>query len=235
MSKKLFDYGIVALCGAFSILLKEKGGFEGVSQYLLPPLGGMGLYAVLTGVLTVSERSRIIRRLVRKESRIEGTWIAMVEKEGVNYYSLFNIYYDLDTQKYHTDGRAMTEDGTFHAEWKSTQLSYDHARGRLVGTYAAKVVGITPFDGHMDLSFLKGSGTIVEGHGFFIDMTEVPIKFDYHFNRVTPGLVVQLLGKKVKQLVGEERMQFVRKYHEKMKGQNGVLLPEPMTKKIPMN
>ena len=217
MSKKLIEYAIVGLCAAFSSYLKERSGLTGVASYIVPPLLALALYVLLMLLLNASENLRPFRALFRAESKIEGDWIEHVEKSGKLYYSLFSIFYDGKTEKYHVSGIAVSSDGEVHAKWNSSQLNYDHAQGKLIYTFQSREQGETECPGYAELSFMKGPGRWNEGDGFFVDMKEKqqPHKISFVVRRVTRRTRVEVLGSNSNIATPDDRERFIKAYHAK--------------------
>lgn len=215
----ILNYIIVAFCSSFSIYLKTEFSLTGLNALYIPPAGAIALYISLHALLKLPLLIKPWRLLVRPEAKIEGDWIEHVTKNGIQYYSLFNMSYIWKKNQYVVSGVALTENGAIHAHWNSTNIEYNESLLELKYYQVSVQQGKTDIPGFTRLSFLRANkGQLQEGEGYFIDMDDNALRCDFSFIRVKRELIQQVLNAKIKRLDRTQREQFIKAYHRIKKG-----------------
>ena len=218
MAKKIFDYLTPALCSALALYLKAtlSANDKSITAYVLPTLGAIALYALLTVVISLPKRLRWIRTWleIADEAVLEGYWIENnIQKDGVSYHSIFDIQYDSRTDSYRVSGTAHHVDGKIYADWDSEMVKFDRSSTQLTYTYVGHihVEGHPPVQGYAWLKFIS-TKPVERGQGFIVDCSNPPLRMNIELERIPVRMIKELIHRK--KLAVADRGEFIRRYHQ---------------------
>ncbi|WP_319574951.1 hypothetical protein [uncultured Desulfobacter sp.] len=225
--KRIINYLIVAICGSFSIYVKNI--IENLAAHtqcellFYPPLAALALYILLNVLFLLPYCFRFSRCLFKDEAKIEGDWIEEVNKANVKYYTFFSVKYNLKKDDYSISGIALTKEGEIHAYWDSVSLSFNPNQHELKYLHISKMPGKNDVLGLTRLTFLYPTkGLPNDGRGYFIDVdAERPIRADFSFKRVDKKMINKLLGIDKKKINSDDRVRFIKAYHENLEECSG--------------
>lgn len=172
----------------------------------------------------VPRHIRRLRPLVDSAARFEGIWLQTIDMKGGRLYSYVEIDYDAEAEIQTINGVAYSSAGVPDSTWAAHDVRPEAAKKKLRYEYVAdktgKVTGsVSTVKGFGEMTFERDSpgGRFSRGSGYYVDAVNAYAQGDYVLDRLTPTLVMELIGKD-KVTTSEEKTRLIIAWHAKHGG-----------------
>lgn len=148
-------------------------------------------------LLELPMRITLLRRLIDRRARFEGTWIEHMPTQPESPFAISKIEYDPELDSYTYGGEAFSADGEVRASWGSSRLNFDKGKREVwfISDGQFRDSGAETIKSFGTITFRSCiQGRPIFAHGFFIDLGMLLAKHHTTLELLTKERIHQLTG-----------------------------------------